>query len=492
MIKEKQSEKKIAAIIAAFFLLYLFGNADIAITDPVESNYTEAAIEMLAAGDWISPRIYGNYWFDKPSLFLWELLAAYSVFGVSDFAARFFSAVFAAASLGLTYFFARRIYDARTGFYAVGILGTSFLFWLISKTVITDMTLFFFFNGVLAAFYLAYRERKRGFYVAGFACAALAVLTKGPIGFLLPGLVMTLFILYRRDWAEIPRMQWGKGLVLFALIAGSWYTAMIAIHGETFINLFLGVHNVLRATVSEHPRWDVPYYYAVIFLLGFFPWSIAAIGALIGVIREKGKRLLRDLDERTVYLLLWFFSVNVFYQLMATKYTTYTLPAMLPIAVLTARYMLHHARIFHIAVPLLFVGYAALTQLVVIPYTSNGGFSGKPFAQAVEGRLQDDDLLVSYGVYSASMVYYTGHPMWNLETREKLIEIMADDSSWQAVYVMPVMAIEDLPRDHDTYLMLKKKLKNPLFPPGLDESEWELLRAVPDEKGMLLYYRKGK
>ena len=82
--------------------------------------------------------------------------------------------------------------------------------------------------------------------------------------------------------------------------------------------------------------------------------------------------------------------------------------------------------------------------------------------------------------------------MYNMETREKLAEITADDASWQAVYVMPVMAVEDLPRDRDTYLMLKKKLKNPLFPPGLDESEWTLLKAVPDETGMLLYYRKGK
>lgn len=488
----RNEKMKAAALIAAFFLLYLFGNASIAVTDPVESNYAQAASEMLAAGDWISPRIYGNYWFDKPVFFLWELLLSYSVFGATDFAARFFPAVFSAASLAMTYIFARRLYDARTAFVSVSVLGTSFLFWLVSKTVITDMTLFLFFNGVLVSFYLAYRERRRRLYLLGFVCAALAVLTKGPIGLLLPGLVMTLFIVCRRDWGEIPRMQWGKGIVLFAVIAGSWYAAMIAIHGETFINLFLGVHNVLRATVSEHPRWDVPYYYLAIFLLGFFPWSLAAIAALARAFLERGRHVLRELDERTIYLLLWFFTVNVFYQLMATKYTTYTLPAMLPAAVLTARYMAERTRFLRMAVPLLFAGYIALTQFVVVPYTNDGGFSGKPFAAELEGRLQEDDLLVSYGVYSASTVYYTGHTMYNMETREKLAEITADDASWQAVYVMPVMAVEDLPRDRDTYLMLKKKLKNPLFPPGLDESEWTLLKAVPDETGMLLYYRKGK
>ena len=74
--------------------LYLLGNWAIAVTDPVESNYTLTALEMLRSGDYVSPRIYGNYWYDKPAFFYWELIVAYKLFGVNEFAARFFPAVF--------------------------------------------------------------------------------------------------------------------------------------------------------------------------------------------------------------------------------------------------------------------------------------------------------------------------------------------------------------------------------------------------------------
>ena len=75
-------------------LLFFIGNSAIVITDPVESNYTLTAKEMLLSGDYISPRIYGNYWFDKPVFFYWELIAAFQLFGINEFAARFFPAVF--------------------------------------------------------------------------------------------------------------------------------------------------------------------------------------------------------------------------------------------------------------------------------------------------------------------------------------------------------------------------------------------------------------
>ena len=119
------------------------------ITDQVESNYALTAKEMLASGDYFSPRIYGNYWYDKPAFFYWELMAAFSLFGTSDFAARFFPGLFASLGVLLTYGFGRQIYNARTGFFAAAILATSFAYWLVGRSVITDATLFVFLNGAL-------------------------------------------------------------------------------------------------------------------------------------------------------------------------------------------------------------------------------------------------------------------------------------------------------------------------------------------------------
>ena len=133
---EKSEGQKVLLLAAAALVLYWLGNWVIPVTDPVETNYTQTAKEMLAAGDFISPRIFGNYWYDKPVFFYWELIAAFGLFGVSDFAARMFPGIFGVIGVGMTYFFARRLYDAKTGLWSALILGTSFGYWLIAKTVI--------------------------------------------------------------------------------------------------------------------------------------------------------------------------------------------------------------------------------------------------------------------------------------------------------------------------------------------------------------------
>lgn len=82
--------RDVFSLAVAGLLLYMLGNWALPITDPVESNYTETAKEMIAAGDYVSPRIFGNYWYDKPILFYLELIGAFQLFGMTDFAARFF------------------------------------------------------------------------------------------------------------------------------------------------------------------------------------------------------------------------------------------------------------------------------------------------------------------------------------------------------------------------------------------------------------------
>ena len=181
-------------------VLYFWGNAALPVTAPVEVNYAETAKEMLAAGDYLSPQIYGNYWYDKPIFFYWELIAAFSAFGVTDFAARFFPALFGVFGLLLTYAFARRLYDERTAFWSTLILGSCVLYAVLAKLILTDMSLFVFFGGTLAAFFLGYETGGRGYFYAAYACAGLATLTKGPIGILLPGLVIFVFLVLRRDF----------------------------------------------------------------------------------------------------------------------------------------------------------------------------------------------------------------------------------------------------------------------------------------------------
>lgn len=474
-----------AVALLCLVALYFWGNGALPVTAPVEVNYAQTAKEMLAAGDFLSPQIYGNYWYDKPIFFYWELLAAFSVFGVTDFAARFFPALFAAAGLGLTYAFARRLYDERTAFWSALILGTSVLYSFLAKLILTDLSLFVFFGGTLAAFYIGYRERRRSFFYIAYACAGLAVLTKGPIGFLLPGLIILVFLLAARDLSALGRVCLPTGLLVFAAVCAPWYVYMYLVHGADFVNTFLGIHNVLRATVSEHAQWDVWYFYLGIYVLGMFPWSFALPLALF-----RAWRVRPVVETRTLFLLVWAIVVPVFFQMMATKYPTYSFPAFLPTAILTARLLAQNTRVLKAGAIVGMGIYLAVVFAATNYAGRDGHFSGKGAAAILSRTMQTDDLLVCYGDYTATVPYYTGHTMYELATREEIAARAPREMSWNSKNVMPFLPIDELPADRTVYLVLERHAFD-AFEENFAGQGWEELGALPAEgRTKLRLYRR--
>lgn len=323
--------KFIFLIVFAGALIYsLLFNAGIPITDPVESNYALTAKEMVVSGDWLSPRIYGQYWFDKPIMIYWLIALAYKVFGINEFAARFPAAVFSAASVAWLFWFADKIYASRrTAFYSALILATSLEFWVLSRMIITDAVLFFFTSVSIAAFYLQFLNRKSSWYVAAYAAAGLAVLTKGPVGIVLPGLIIFLYLVSGRRWQLISTLYFVRGGLIFSIVAVPWYLAMYITHGYEFVDTFLGLHNVLRATVSEHPQDNVFYYYLLLFPVSLLPWAGIFFRSLLRGRKNHGAHF--------SFLLVWIAGFLGFYSLMATKYLTYVFPALFPAALLAGR-----------------------------------------------------------------------------------------------------------------------------------------------------------
>ena len=474
------------AAILCLVILYFWGNGSLSVTAPVEVNYAQTAKEMLSAGDWLSPQIYGNYWYDKPIFFYWELLAAFSAFGVTDFAARFFPAIFAAAGLLLTYGFARRLYDERTAFWSAIILGTGVLYAFLAKLILTDMSLFVFFGGTLAAFFLGYHERQQKFFYIAYACAGLGVLTKGPVGFLLPGLVILVFLLAARDLSALRRICLPTGLLVFAAVCAPWYIYMYLVHGADFINTFLGIHNVLRATVSEHAKWNVWYFYIGIYFIGMFPWSFALPLALY-----RAWRIRPSVDTRALFLLVWAVVVPVFFQLMATKYPTYSFPAFLPTAILTARLLAHNPRVLKAGAILGMGLYLAVVFIATNYSERDGHFSGKRAAAILSETMRADDLLVCYGDYTATVPYYTGHTMYALATREEIAARAPKEMSWNSKNVMPFLPMDELPADRTVYLVVERHAFD-AFEVEFVGADWEKLGEIPTEgRTKLRLYRRA-
>lgn len=317
--------------------LYSLCNGQVPVTDPVEANYALTAKEMLLSADWLSPRIYGEFWFDKPVMTYWLIIISYLVFGVNEFAARFPSALFSAASVTLAYWFSYKLYGHRQiALLTALVLGTSLEYWVLARMIITDGVLFFFSSTSLVAFYLGLRHHGQGWFIIAYGAAGLAVLTKGPIGLLLPGLIVVCYVLGSRQWKMLWNLYLFRGLAVFFAVAGPWYYMMYALHGMDFVNMFLGLHNYLRATVSEHPQDNVFYYYLVLFPVSLLPWS----GVLAGGIFSR--RL--PWPVHSGFLLTWMVVIIGFYSLMATKYLTYVFPASFPAAIITG-YYLHQFRL---------------------------------------------------------------------------------------------------------------------------------------------------
>lgn len=474
-------------------LLLFFSNGSLLVTDSVEANYALTAKEMVLSGDWLSPQIYGRYWYDKPIMFYWLTALAFKLFGFTEFAARFFPALFGLAGLGLVCWGGKRLYNERVGFYSGLALLSSVEFFLISKSIITDAVLFVFFSATLLFFYLGYRDGRARDWYAMYASAALAVLTKGPIGVLLPGLIITLFLIWQRDWRLLGRCRLCSGTALLLALATPWYLFMYSRHGMEFINTFFGVHNFLRASVSEHPKDDVIYYYALVNLLAFFPWSGLLPQLLRGYRGENGWQI----KPQEGFLMLWAAVVFIFFQCMATKYITYTYPLLFPASILigkllaekgeycfskgyclflegffllllgaawrvqseglapvTELFMLPLSLIFGLLLFVIFVFngrramgvgavcvlfYLALTASVAVPLSETR--SAKGLGELLQSRQVHTAGV--YGSYPTSAVFYSGSRLFKLLPAKDVAGYVPKNNSWSSKNVMPYALIGD-------------------------------------------------
>ena len=432
------------------FLLYFTGIWLLAVTDPVEVNYAETAKEMLLSGDWFSPRIYGNYWYDKPAFFYWQLLAAFKIFGIHDFSARLFPVLTAVTGIFVAYKFGCYLHNVKTGLVGAFMLATSLEYWYLGHAVVTDMTLFVSMSVCLFFFYIYYEKDKLLYLYGAFVATAVGVLTKGPVGFVLPGLIILIFLLWEKKTSYFMRRHLWSGLLLCIILVLLWYVPMYSLHGTAFTETFLGTHNLLRATVSEHPQNNVIYYYAVVWMGGFFPWSLWALCEMIKTVKHKGVHLPQQSRER--FLWVWLVVVFVFYQVMASKYLTYTFPILMPSALLLAPYAAKREKVVrNIGV---FTSLVLMTVLLIyiVPMTHRDSAEDQvPFLQSL---VTENTIILSYGLrYPASVVYYSGYRVERLETRDNVEAQRPQGMTWNDTNVMPFRAIEDIPDDRDILII---------------------------------------
>jgi 4-amino-4-deoxy-L-arabinose transferase-like glycosyltransferase len=359
--------------------------------DEDEPKNAACAREMIERQDWVVPVFNYELRTAKPVLVYWFMMSAYELFGVSEFGARFWSAVLGIGTCLLTYGIGRRLFNPNVGLWSALMLAAALMFGVASRAATPDAPLIFFSTLALAIFVWGLPQsviesplsaarfagatetvRLRQFipqawttYLCMYAAMGIAVLAKGPVGVVLPTLILMGYVWQHRTlattnsagptslktyiWNQLqdlfPAVIWRVGwvlrpitaIVVVAAVAVPWYVWVGWRTDGAWIAGFLGKHNVARFVQPLEGHSGPIFYYIIAVMIGFFPWSIFLPLACLRLIQR-----LRNPASRTAgdaFCASWALFYIGFFSLASTKLPSYVLPAYPALALITARYL---------------------------------------------------------------------------------------------------------------------------------------------------------
>lgn len=355
--------------------------------DETEPLFAEASRQMLVTGDWITPYFNEETRFDKPPLIYWLMAIFYRIVGVNEWGVRLPSA-FSALMMICLGFYTLSYYLQQTQFYTIkddqkqdfispltqpgfrkivlhplpwmGAVLIAFnpgiLAW--ARIGVSDMLLTGCLGSALLAFFLGYAKSEvqegqdlppgwnssKIWYLAFYILTALAVLTKGPVGIVLPILIIGSFLIYLEEWRQVLKeMRLLKGSLIFFIITIPWYVLVILFNGQNYINSFFGYHNFQRFTTVVNHHSAPWYFYFIVVLVGFAPFSVylpLAIASTKFWKRRYWQHQTR-IQHLQLFAVFWFSGVFLFFTLAVTKLPSYILP-LIPASVLLVSLFWHN------------------------------------------------------------------------------------------------------------------------------------------------------
>jgi len=325
-------------IVFAAVLLYALGARTL--VPPDEGRYAEMAREMFASGDWITTRLNGIKYFEKPPLQTWMNALSFTLFGLGDWQARLWTGLCGLLGVVLTGVAGTRVFGARIGFYAALVLGSSFYWVACSQIDSLDMGLSGMMTVALCALLIAQRDdasesERRNWMLVCWAGMALSVLSKGLIGLVLPGGVLVFYTIFSRDWAIWKRLHIVKGLLLFFLIATPWFV-LVGLKNPEQPHFFFVHEHFDRFLKKEHHREAAWYIFFVLLAAGSVPWVGVLVQSLIGAARRDGET---TKFRPRLMLLVWVAFITLFFTKSNSKLPGYILPVFPAVALLVAVYL---------------------------------------------------------------------------------------------------------------------------------------------------------
>ena len=334
-----------ALMLAGFCaFLFLYGLAQFGLIGADEPRYAQVAREMLQRHDWITPVLYGEPWLEKPPLYYWQAMIAYSIFGVSDWAARLPSVFDATLLVVAIYIFLRRF---RPGFALDGALIAASSAGIIgyARAASMDMALAAAFTlGMLG--WWAWRETGKKMYLAAFyGFVALGMLAKGPVAPFLAAAVVLLYAAVIREFRLVSKTLWLPGIGLSCAIALPWYLA-VQMRNPNFFHAFIIEHNLDRFSTNLYHHPQPLWYYLPVTALALLPWTVFVIVAFVQRVRmpwaslkSAGAGMLHLQNQFGMFACCWLILPLLFFSFSQSKLPGYILPAIPAGGLLLAEYL---------------------------------------------------------------------------------------------------------------------------------------------------------
>jgi len=330
------------ALLLALVLAVWFGYelGDRTLWSPDEGRYAEIPREMLERSDYVTPRLNGIKYFEKPPLLYWLTAGAIRLLGTQEWVARLWPAIFAWLGCLTIFFLGRRLFNARAGLFGAIVAALSPLYDLMGDALTLDMPLTGFLTMAFGAFLLGIREppgmHRRAWLYGFYAAIALAVLTKGLAGLAIPMMVIGTWVLIVGEWRLLRQIYLVEGALLFLAIAAPWHILASRANPE-FMQFYFYHEHVERFLTTVHHRYQPAWFFIPVLLVGMFPWSAlipqTIANILPGLWHERRQR------KEVWFLLLWAVLPFLFFSASGSKLVPYILPVIPPLALLLGHFL---------------------------------------------------------------------------------------------------------------------------------------------------------
>jgi 4-amino-4-deoxy-L-arabinose transferase-like glycosyltransferase len=340
------------------------------LANPDEGRYAEIPREMLVSGNWITPHLNGLAYLEKPPLQYWATALTYQLFGVSEWTARLWTLLAAWLDVALVYCFARRVWGSRVATIAAALLASSVLHFAMGQILTLDMAFTMLLTATLCSFCIAQVTRDSAPAVSGrwmlatWLLLGFAVLTKGIAAVLITGAVLSIYVVWQRDWTVLRTLRPIAGVILFLIVTAPWFIQVSRANPD-FLQFFFVREHFERYLTDVEQRIEPWWYFIAVFVIGALPWLPQMANALL-----RGWRASVPRGQFDVQRLLWIWCVFilVFFSLSSSKLSPYILPMFPPLVLLAAaRQSQRSARGLRFSVAILILFAVVLLAVCVAP-----------------------------------------------------------------------------------------------------------------------------